>query len=104
KVYFVYQRSYFFTNDRPISAEVLETVSDPTQPLSFNYFHNYLGGGSDITSVQDADFDVTCTGTYNTSAFYQTSPSVVPLEIQFSNKVHLNSLWFEVETKDRDTY
>src|SRR5690606_32174620 len=91
--YYIYERMYFFTNDRPTSAEVLDFIIDPTQPLSFNYFHNYLGGGSTIDSVQDTDFDVTCT---------DTDSSIV--DIQFSNKVHLNSLWFEVETKDKEQY
>lgn len=93
-------RNLIYGNDSPYTTDKLRPITDLSQTISGGYIINYKG-----SYVQDdlryTNFITTCTKTENLSISIPGSGNNITWSgTEFTDRVHRNSIWFEVEFED----
>ena len=86
----VYIREIVYNNTSPFSSDKLSLLQDSSQQVSGGYIINYVGGTTDEDSVRFTNFETSC-----------AQPDI--LNTYFSDRVHRNSIWFEIDLDDIPT-
>jgi hypothetical protein len=97
---FAYIRSIQTDNISPYNADKLRLITDLTLPVSTQYVIDYEGSDT-LANLQFTNFTTTCTKTENIDITLPGSNNnLVWTNTEFTDKVHRNSIWFEVDLSD----
>lgn len=97
---FAYVRSITNNNNSPYNSDKLSLIEDLTIPVSTQYVIDYKGDAT-LANLQFTNFTVTCTKTENiVITLPGAGNNFTWTNTEFTNKVHKNSIWFEVDLSD----